>query len=40
MNDVLINMKKGRTANDSRMEITLQKMMKTIQVLTNRNKDY
>jgi hypothetical protein len=33
-----MNMTKGSTANDSKMEVMLQKAMDTIQVMTKKNK--
>ncbi len=33
-------MNKGKTANDSKMEITLQKSLQTVQELSKKNKDY
>jgi hypothetical protein len=33
-------MNKGKTANDSKMEITLQKALQSIQEVTKQNKEY
>jgi hypothetical protein len=38
--DAIVNMTKGKTANDSKMEITLQKSLQTVQELSKKNKDY
>ena len=40
LKDAITNMNKGKTANDSKMEITLQKSLQTVQELTKKNKDY
>lgn len=36
--DAIVNMNKGKTANDSKMEITLQKSLQTVQELSKKNK--
>lgn len=33
-------MTKGSTANDSKMEVMLQRAMETIQTMTKKNKEY
>ena len=33
-------MKKGKTANDSKMEMTLQRSLNTVKDLTRKNKEY
>lgn len=33
-------MRKGKTANDSRMDITMQKSLQAVQELTKQNKQY
>jgi hypothetical protein len=38
MQELIGNMSKGKTANDSKMEMALQKSVQTIQELTKRNK--
>jgi len=38
--EAIVNMNKGKTANDSKMEITLQRSLQTVQELSKKNKDY
>lgn len=38
--DAIVSMNKGKTANDSKMEITLQKSLQTVQQLSKKNKEY
>ena len=38
--EAIVNMNKGKTANDSKMEITLQRSLQTVQELSKKNKEY
>jgi hypothetical protein len=40
MKEALDMMNKGKTANDAKMEMTMQKAMQTVQELTKKNKEY
>lgn len=40
MREAITNMNKGKTANDSKMEIVMQKSLQAMQVLSKKNKEY
>ena len=40
LKEAISNMGKGKTANDSKMEITMQKSLQAVQELTKQNKEY
>ena len=40
LKEAIIEMTKGRTANDSKMEMTMQKSLQMVQELSKRNREY
>ena len=40
LSEAIVEMKKGKTANDSKMEMTLQRSLNTVKDLTKKNKEY
>lgn len=40
LKEEILNMTKGKTANDSRMEITMQRSLQALQEMNKKNKDY
>jgi len=40
LREAIAGMSKGKTANDSKMEITMQKSLQAVQELTKQNREY